>query len=430
VAAATVLTIGVGIAVLRIVSGSDSDQVWAAETQRTVVGLDNQLAALRTATQRWQAQPAELRERRLDIAAKLLGRTTELQQRRDTLASALAGYDHLTRLQAAIAAGQKDLDRTQQVLSDPGNPARAQQAQQTLDDQSQRQRRLTTEAQHAADTVRLAQRNSLPEDAAVTASLIDAVGKLAPADAPMASPPTPSAVPAPPAAQLPAPPAPDGATLAAPPPPSSPAPDLAGPDTAPAGALGWPAPSSPPGSLAPTPTGQPPVVRSRKPRASHRPAAEPSSQPEHAPRQNVDRRSDPTTSQIPTTRTGPTVRVLPTVSPAPSNEPSYAPPAPTPLYTTQAAPTYTRQAAPTYTPQATPTYAPAAPSYSPPSQVYAQPPSNTSSRSSSSQSSSRHARDLPSEQQVKDATGDDWIARQSQTPEGQEVMRGIFGGDE
>ena len=133
----------------------------------------------------------------------------------------------------------------------------------------------------------------------------------------------------------------------------------------------------------PRPTAPDPTVRAHRSAAPSAPAAPPT---RSAPSGGLAGQTQP-----PTPVPGSTAPVVPSVPSRANNQPAAPAPAPS----------------------------------SRPGSGSSEPSSGSSSQRSSGSPSPRR---LPTEQEVRDATGDDEIARMSQTPEGQALMRELFGG--
>lgn len=361
------------------VSGPD----WAAHTQTQLASVDQQLSLIAQTRRNWQAVPAPLRARPPVALTRLEQRAAALEKDRETLARALAAYRDTARVEVAAAQTSAVTDTTPE------------QTTTAVDDVE----RVITQ------TAPPRQGPAVPAQTQPTGP----VGEPSPSFGPPSIAPVPSA-------PLPgAPPAP--APVPAPGPKFEPAP------APPVPSVSVRPPSPPRGSsvaggartVPPRPTSMPPAPAHRADRARGTGDA-----PAHTP----------APSSVPTAR--PSAHPAPPPAAAPSSGTATIAPGQGPyvVYLPPEAPQPQQQTQPAPRPQTSAPRPPAAqqpaPAAFPPAQSQAQSPSESRSRSRARSGSEDRAPFSKSE--VEKYTGDRDIARESQTPEGQAILRQMFGG--
>jgi hypothetical protein len=425
IVAVVTLATGAGIASWRMLD-EHSDSAWVAKANSQLGSVNQQLALLAQTGREWQAQPAALTTHRPDVSAYLLQRETELAQERAQLAGELARYEQLPVLQARAAAAQAHAQDLQHQLdtqpAPQGNPVLAQQLTAQLRAAQLQQQQAAAEIA----AVRAAEQANLPDDADKTASVVGIVTSV------MGHPPAPGSVlaaPPPPGGALPpridtvpAPAAPLPATLSRQP---TNAPSEIRIEAAPPGApltpASPPAPADAP-RLVPHSQASPQLGHGSASGAGHdvprstgpaRGGADPShgAAPSAGhPDQDGQSPVRPTVLAASPVQSAPAAPLAPALSPAPEGArlPAREQPAAEPL------PGQQQQPAPAAeTPQIeqqVPQSSQQAPQQAP---EQAQPDSSGP---------------VMSAEQVKRSTGSNWVARQSQTPEGRAIMRQLFGG--
>jgi hypothetical protein len=437
-AVATLATVA-GIAGWRLID-ADPDGGWASQTQAQIGSLDQQLTLLAQTTRQWQNQPPALVARRPDVAALLLQREQELTREKADLAVELARYQQLPALRAREAAANAQAQALTRRLDAPSvaaDPdAHAQLMTQLAAVREQRERDALA-ARTAADAVAAAKTDELPDDSAktrgvlaVVTSLINRPAPPAPAVPPgvqveAAGPPTPDLAPGAFAVAGGQPAAiPDAPAPAIPPPsPAATAPNApAGMPIAPAPHRPIPAPLSPPSpGLA---RALPPTARigahdndnardnADRDNAAPAGASSPSSSRPHVVGQGAGTAPAPVAKDD---RAPADERPFPALE----QRPSAADPVPAAQQQTpveeQPAPRI-EQPAPAQRVSQQQRPEAAEPRAQAPQPEYREQPRAESTASR-----------LPSEAEVKEYSGSSKIARDSQTPEGQALMRSMFG---
>ena len=485
-AVATLATVA-GIASWRLIE-ADPAARWATQTQAQIGSLDQQLTLLAQTTRQWQTQPPEVIGRRPDVAVLLLQREQELTQEKADLTVELARYQQLPALRAREAAADAQAQALLRRLDAPSvaaDPDAHGQLMAQLAAVREQRERDALAARTAADAVAAAKTKELPDDSAKTrgvlamvTSLINRSATPAPAVPPnvqveAAGPPTPDLAPGAFAAAGGQPPAtPDAPAPAIPPPPAATTPNAAaGMPIAPAHPSPLPAPLSPPvvgpaRSLPATPTSHLPSTSTAQVPVLEHPethtapprigAHDNGDAPDNAARDNAardnaapagaslshphvvvqgtapapvakedrgaadDRLSPALDQPTPSAQQQPPVADQPAPvleQPTPAQViPETRPAQSSPLVQATSQPSQ-RQRSADDQPRSLPATLPRTQVPASASQTHYQP------RAASTPES------LPTEDQVKEWTGDKEIARQSQTPEGKALMRSLLGGD-
>jgi hypothetical protein len=430
---------------------ADADSAWAAHAQATLASVEQQIKLVDQTRDDWQRLPEPVRAQPSAALSHLVQRRAELEQQRGELASSLATYRTTLGLQQRVEDSTSQLRTLQQRLEQPAAPGAEQNTDPGMTQRlrgelaEQQQGRAAAEQALAAARAALAaaKSNAIPDDQAATSTTVDAVKDLI--DHPAASP-----------AQAPDEPGRTLPSLGEPerPPANSPAdatnavlsptgpPVMGGPTAEPPAAPVPAAPAPRLGGQAPTPQlGPPPVIgdSSGPSAAAATPRPQLPARATQAPRGdthgsgnvNTPRHATTTPPRVPgsdaSAGPGITRPQLPPAAPSgrPQTAPAQAgfgvtPQSVAPDATTGPGGTGSGPIVVFEDPQSQQRPAPAMPAPATAPQYLPEQRADPAPAAASPGS-------MPSEADVERITGSRDVARMSQTPEGQEIMKELFG---
>jgi hypothetical protein len=436
VTAAATLALGAGLAGWRWVGGTSAG-AWPGQAQEQLSAVSEQTARVTEASEQWRAQPATLRARRADVQAHLLERLNELASERARLAAGLAAYQQLPVLRARQSADERQARSLGAAAPSAQLAAAAAQV-----------RRDTAAVTAAMGAIDSAKTGEVPDDSSVTAQVLDLVHQA------IATPTSPL----PPSSPSVAGGVPE--VLAAPPPPAlDPSPGAVPLASTPPvvivpGPADITAPPNP-GAQAESPPAlpglhvlSPPAAHLPAPPARHSPAlpagpdlpSPAASDTQHHPDHPDSAQSPPAVSSTPTVLAAP-----PGVSSTSSGSPVVLSPTPVTDQPQTVLPPRTQQPqsrqpvqSETHQPEThqPETHQPETQQPEPqqPEVIEQAPPAptritpDTEPSLDTTRSRADSSPELPTEEQVRHYSGSGWVARKSQSPQGQAIMREMFGG--